>query len=465
MRLYTVFKVHKVAGLVLGLILLLLGFTGFFLNHDNFNFLWDVSVSDRVLPQSIVDKKRKAFQAYKINEKNPQHIIAGSRMGLFVSFDGGHSFKKTLSQQVLAITPAISSSLQEDFQTLYSATTNGIYHSEDAGLNWQQIALVNEVVESFSLFEGHLYAVVDKRDVYKINLKSLQTEKLDITPILSRELPQKVTLSRLVRDLHYGRGIFSGNSSLYINDVAAITLTFLGFSGFLIYFMMRRIRMKKKNNKKHFKLWRKLHSNIVVLLVFIPILMLLITGVFLDHSKLFQPFMKKTILNTSYLPPVYKDLKTDIWGFDFDGKYYRMGNRLGVFNSTDLKHWKLDSEGFAYRLKRINDELFISGMGSPNRQLTQQGWKVLKGTPHMPRDVYELDNKTVFYNARNKDLKFPKSTDTPLYYVMLGLHDGELFSGNWVFINDAAAFSGVILLITGFIKWRRRKKQKKSVAC
>ncbi len=461
MKLYTVFKVHKIAGLAFGSILLLLGATGFFLDHENFNFLWDIKVSDSLLPPSIVEKKLKTINAYKIDTANPEHIIAGSRMGLFVSFDGGESFEKTLNQQIHAIEPERLKH-QEDFNKLYAATSNGIYYSGDGGRQWELFALQNKVVESFSQYEGKIYAVVDKRNVIQVDLQTQQTHKLSLQKIPASELPKQVTLSRLVRDLHYGRGLFSGDSSLYINDYAAIILSFLGISGLVIYFMIRKIRAKQKVNRKYFKLWQKSHSNIIIILSFLPILMLLVTGVFLDHSQLLQNFMKNTVMHSSYLPPVYKNLSTDIWGFDFDGKNYRIGNRLGVFKSSDKKTWQLESKGFAYRIKRVGNELFISGMGSSNKKLTQEGWVLLKDTPSMPRDIYQLNGEIKFYSSHHAHhTKLPQLDSTPLYLIMLGLHDGELLYGQWVFVNDAAAVAGLILLITGFIKWRRKRTIKK----
>ena len=463
MKLYTVFTIHKITGLALGAILVILGVTGFFLDHDNFDYLWDIKVSDRFLPESIIEKKQKAFNAYKINSSDPKHILAGSRMGVFASFDGGISFEKTLSKQVLAIEP-LRIRQQENYQTLYAATSDGIYQSLDGGRGWKLFALKNHVIESFSQFNEQLYAVVDKRDVYQVDIRTANVYQLSLENIESKTLPKQVALSRLVRDLHYGRGLFSGDSSLYINDYAAIIMSFLGIGGFVIYFTIRKIRARQTVNRRRFNLWVKTHSNIIIILSFLPIIILLITGVFLDHSKLFQNFMKKTIFHSSYLPPVYKDLSTDIWGFDFDGKNYRLGNRLGVFKSRNLQNWQLESKGFAYRIKRVEGDLFISGMGSPNRKLTNKGWIPLKGTPHMPRDIYQLNGKTEFYSTRSKNTKLPQLNSTPLYLIMLGLHDGKLFYGQWVFVNDAAALAGLVLLITGFIKWRKKRISKRRLS-
>ena len=457
MKLHTVFTLHKITGLALGAVLFLLGFTGFFLDHDNFDVLWDVTVNDSLLPSSIVEKKQKAFHAYKIDGNNPKHILAGSRMGMFVSWDGGSHFKKTLAQQVLAIEPAEKNN-QANFNVVYAATVDGIYRSLDGGKQWKHIALKNQVVESFGLFDEHIYAVVDKRKVYKINLQTLLVTPLELTNISPEVLPKQVRLSRLVRDLHYGRGLFSGDISLYINDFLAFVLVFLAIGGFIIYFTIRRIRAKKAVNRKYFAFWMKTHSNSIILLSFIPMVFIFfITGVFLDHTGFFKNVLKQTVFETHYLPPVYRNLSTDIWGFDYDGKTYRVGNRLGVFASEDLNVWQLESQGFAYRIKRVAGKLLVSGMGSPNRVLSGKAWKVLKNTPHMPRDVYQIEGKTEFYTPEKA--KLPQLSSTPLYYIMLGLHDGKLLYGQWVFINDIAIMAGMLLLITGFIKWRRKRRK------
>jgi hypothetical protein len=96
-------------------------------------------------------------------------------------------------------------------------------------------------------------------------------------------------------------------------------------------------------------------------------------------------------------------------------------------------------------------------MGSPNRELTDSGWKLLANTPRMPRDIYQLNGKPYFYSSHNPEAKIPLSDSTPLYYLFLGLHDGKLIYGQWVWLNDASVLAGLVLFVTGFIKWRRKR--------
>ncbi|OOZ38252.1 PepSY-associated TM helix domain-containing protein [Solemya elarraichensis gill symbiont] len=298
------------------------------------------------------------------------------------------------------------------------------------------------------------------RSVYRINQESGETEQLDISAIDSDVLPNEIKLGRLVRDLHYGRGIVSGDLSLWINDFSSFILAFLPLSGLIMYIKIRNMKNRKGGSKRSLYLWRKAHSNKLALFTFIPILYLLITGIFLDHTDFFRDFLKSTKLDTAYLTPVYDDLSTDIWGFDYDGSNYRVGNRLGIFKSPDLKTWELESKGFVWRLKRAGDDLYIGGMGSPNRLLTDNGWQVVAESGHMPRDVFQMGNHVHFFGRHSHGFDLPIMDRVPLYHLFLALHDGEFFHELWVYVNDLASIIAILLLITGYIKWKRHYRNR-----
>jgi len=234
----------------------------------------------------------------------------------------------------------------------------------------------------------------------------------------------------------------------------------MAISGLAIYLLTRNIRLRKHHHKNRLFGWRAVHSNRLMIYSFVPITILLITGVLLDHPDFFRQVMKQTHLSTSYLPPVYRNLSSDIWGFDYDGEHYRIGNRLGMFKSTSLSGWQLENRGFAWRMSRLNDGLYVSGMGAPNRVLRDGQWQKLPGTPHMPRDVARDDGKLFFFTRKaDPQHQLPELESVSLYAILLGLHDGEFFHPQWVFVNDLAALAAIVLLITGYIKWRHRKRR------
>jgi hypothetical protein len=122
-----------------------------------------------------------------------------------------------------------------------------------------------------------------------------------------------------------------------------------------------------------------------------------------------------------------------------------------------MKTWKLENKGFVYALKRINNTLYISGMGSSNRIYTNNKYSKAKNTPHMYKDVNIVNEKIEYFSKHSKD-KIPKTENTTLYAIFLSLHDGTFFASWWVFINDFVSVLLLVLLVTGTIRWFSKKK-------
>jgi len=243
--------------------------------------------------------------------------------------------------------------------------------------------------------------------------------------------------------------------SLWINDYGAILLAWLSLSGFLIWW-----RITKKRGAKKTRGLIKTHSNIFAIAAIFPLTVLAITGIFLDHAKALGPFMKSVTVPSYLLPPVYRGLSHDIWSVDFDGKLYRIGNRYGVFTSEDLKKWRLESRGFAYRMFRKGERLFVSGMGAPNRIYENGKWSILKNSPHMFKDIIETKEGTIFFSSHVPKEPLPEFKTATLYSLLMALHDGTLFASWWIWVNDGAALLLLILMVTGTIRWWVKKRAK-----
>ncbi len=435
------YKLHKISGISAGLILLILSISGFFLDHDKWSFLYTTTFSS--VPSHTFHAENKLFTSYYQDKDNPKHIVIGGYRGLFETIDGGKKFTKTASFQVLA-TVAYA-------DTLYIATSNGIYTYNSK--QFIQIALAGDYITALSISKNKVVAVVDKQELMVLDRKTLRILDNTQVHIDSKLLRKDVSLSRFVRDLHYGRGIFDGDVSLLINDYGAIVLTFLALSGYIIW-----ILIKRKKFPKFVRKLIKLHANIFVILAIFPFVVLAVTGIFLDHSSALSKFMRSVTINHTLLPPVYSSLKSDIWSVDYDGKIYRIGNRYGIYKSKNLKDWSFDNRGFAYKMIRRNTNLYISGMGAPNRMLENGRYKVLKNTPHMFRDVVVRNDKISYFSSMNhKDFKLPTFNDITLYTLLLTLHDGSFFGSLWVWINDFSAMMLMLLSITGFMRWAKIK--------
>ncbi len=431
------FKLHKYSGIVAGVVLFVLAVSGFLLNHKNFSFLYTTHF--KTDSATLLEKEKKGFESFWMDEKDEKHIIVAGRRGLFEKKEG--LYHQIFSKACLDIV-----SFNE---ILYIATEDGIYTLIKGILS--PFALQEEFITALSVSENAIVAVIDKRSIIHITEdKKIVTFKKQIA-ISKEQLQHDITLSRLVRDIHYGRGLFDGVGSLWLNDFSALFLAFLAFSGYIIYLLIRL--------KKHPKISRKLiklHANSLVFIAMIPLILLSLTGILLDHSNFFRDAMKKTTINNDYLPPVYHTLSEDIFCIDYYEGTYSIGNRYGVYESKDLKTWKMVSKGFAYKMNRIDESLHVSGMGSSNRSMKKGIYSVEEHTPHMYKALHVKEDKTL-YLAHHSDIALPKFDSISLYTLMLSLHDGSFFSVYWIWVNDIAGVLLLVLLFTGTIRYVKRK--------
>ncbi len=451
---FNIYKLHKYSGIFAGVFLFILAFTGFFLNHDNWRFLYNITFTH--VPKSTLDLQYKSYESYWIDEKNTSHILLGGHRGLFESYNAGKSYRKVLNRAVFAI--------RKYKKSLFLATDSGIYLRANNNVLFKSILLSGKIVNSLNIYKNFLIVAIDKRKIALYDLRKKKLLKEETIQIDKRLLNENITLSRLVRDLHYGRGLFD-DISLLINDFAAIILIILSVSGYIIWILLKNV-YRIKNNKSLIKNIIKSHSNSISILALFPLLILLITGILLDHANGLNKVMKSISIKNIYLPPVYHSLKYDIWGVDYDGKYFFIGNRYGVYRSKNLENFNMVSKGFVYRLIRKNNILYVSGMGSPNRIYKNNKWEVLYNTPHMFKDVVSINKKIFYMSTCGKcqiRFSFPRFKEATLYEVFLSMHDGSFFSSWWIWINDLASILLLILGITGFWRWWKIKKYFKKL--
>lgn len=432
------YKLHKIAGISAGVFLIILSISGFFLDHDKWGFLYTTTFSS--VPSQTLPKQNRLYTSYYKDLNNPNHIVVGSHRGLFESFDAGKDFVTVASFQVLAIKAYANQ--------LYVATSNGIYTYNNKKL--EQIALDGAYITAMSISKNSIVAVVDKEKLVTIDKETHKVLHVTQVSIDKELLKEDIKLSRFVRDLHYGRGVFDGDLSLLINDYGAVMLSFLAVSGFVIWFFIKR--------KIYPKLVRKLirmHASLFAIMAVFPFVILAVSGIFLDHASFLARFMKSVTIPHAVLPPVYDRLKSDIWSVDYDGKVYRVGNRYGIYTSKDLQKWSLENRGFAYKMIRKGEKLYISGMGAPNRVLENGKYRILDKSPHMFRDIV-IDNGNVLYLSMQNiaDFHVPTFENITLYTLLLTLHDGSFFSSWWIWVNDFAAVMLFILCLSGIIRWR-----------
>jgi len=437
------------AGITSGVVLLLLAISGFFLNHDNWKFIYTTTVSNHYLPEETIKLGSKLYNSYLIDtEQNNIQLLSGFR-GVFRSNDSGKNYRQILD---------IPSYTLVDFNAVYYlATTEGMYISKDKGLHWESFALKGEVVTALSVDNKGILAVVDKAELVLLQFDGSVLDRSSVK-IEKKELIHDISLGRLVRDVHYGRGLFDDGLSLLLNDFSTLWLILLASTGYVLWYLIQRIR-KKKQYKKPLSFLLKIHTSSWVLVSVIPLILLALTGILLDHSQFFGKFLHQTTVPHKVLPPIYRTLKEDIWSVDLHDGVYRIGNRYGVYKSDDMKQWHLESKGFAYKMMHDDKRVFVSGMGAANRVYSENRWKTLENTPHMFKSINgEGESRTYF--SSSSDMRLAKLKDTTLYTILLSIHDGSFFASWWVFVNDFVSVLLLILLYTGLRLWYKRIRVK-----
>ena len=66
-------KIHKISGLIAGVVILILSITGLFLNHDNWKFLHNITIN--TVPNELYKMNNGTFNSYWINPNGNIHII------------------------------------------------------------------------------------------------------------------------------------------------------------------------------------------------------------------------------------------------------------------------------------------------------------------------------------------------------------------------------------------------------
>ncbi len=438
-------KLHKLGAHTVVFMLLILSISGFFLNHKNWDFLYTTTV--RSVPSSVIYHNEALIGGYWIDPKDENHILVSGKRGVFESRDKGMSFQRTLALPCNA--------LKVSNGVAYVATHQGIYDDNGTG-QWRVFALPFARINALSITADRIVASIDEREIAVVDMEGKILERTSPN-IDAGELEHDISLARLIRDIHYGRGLLDGIGSLVINDFGTMMLAFLLLSGMTISILIYQTRKKIANRGQAIKKVLKLHATPISILAGIPLILIALSGIVLDHSKLFTPFLKSVTISSMYQPPVYHTLREDIWSVDYDGQTYRIGNRHGIYQSRDLKTWAFENKGFAYKMIRNDEVLYVSGMGAPNRTFKNGQWEKLEHAPHMFKDVFYVDGKLQYLKGHKNTLPMPHFHDATLYSVLFTLHEGSFFGDWWAYVNDVTAVTLIFLLISGTILWMRMK--------
>ncbi|HED52560.1 MAG TPA: hypothetical protein ENI83_03290, partial [Gammaproteobacteria bacterium] len=239
-------KLHTWAGLGAGLWLAVLGITGFVLEHRDWSWMWQSTAPEFLVPAQIIDKARNGtVKLYQINPDRPTQRVAGGPQGLWISHDSGQHWQPVVFTASPAM-PGINMILDDPetgWSQLWLGTRNGVWQLDPVTGEAQSVALEGRNITTLSKAASptELLIVVDKSRLFRLDLTGrMPPAAIDIAPPAPGQLPTHIGLSRLVHDLHFGRGLLAAPVSLLINDVGAWIMLLLPIGGFLFWWLPRR---------------------------------------------------------------------------------------------------------------------------------------------------------------------------------------------------------------------------------
>jgi hypothetical protein len=500
----TAHTIHKWAGLTAGLWLAILGITGIFLDHPEWRWLWQTNINPAFLPEKTAKSVAiGVVRVVRANPANTNEIVAGGPRGLWFSTDGGQHWNRSLFSpyQGQAQTYAIELDPLIGWDRLWFATDDGIWSSENGGKSLVFRSLSGERVTSLSLgfSPDNLTGVINKGEkFFNLNVKTPdRPDWFELPPPTSDSLPSSITLYRYVIDLHFGSGLGDKSTSVLVNDAMAIGWIILGLTGFL-YWLLPKLWKRKRNKGKENSATQKRttlmwlfnsHSSTTGILLIIPAIYLAITGVFIGHSSELKNWLKSIDVPRIYQTPAYSVSNWTGW-VDGIATYrpslgkYSVATRIGLFTTEDSGQlWTREFAGdidldAARRVRQIGNYYYIAnGMGGKVYVQVGQGWQMSKEFDswvgkHLPSDVMQWeDGKLAWLHGKDlyltdssvremdamRKIQLPVDDGVPLFTVIRQLHNGTMLHPDWKWVNDFFAVLSLILVVTGLLRWWKKK--------
>lgn len=456
---------HKWLGIFSAIFLLNLGITGFILDHREWGWLYYDALPAKYLSDEFVSGTTKHTMDIikRSDSSNNSRLLYGGNRGLWWSDDHGSNWQNVVfcDREIMPMITSIVTDINGSFETLYVSTNDGIWRSYDCGKTFERFAFKYQFVNAltYDISTGGLIGVIDRTKVFQYETKHDTVKYLTIQPPDESEIPNSVTMSRFVHDLHFGRGIFSGIGSWLWSDIAGIAMGILAFSGVLFWLLPKHYAKKASrgngiSQKIRGRIYRwtwRIHAPVVGLLASIPIVYLGVTGIFIDHSKELRFWMKSIDVSRQYLPPVYqfRSLKGEIYGivsYPENKNSLTIGTRYGIFDSNDsAQTWKYNHNihTFAMGITRDTNMLSIKGMGGPDYIKKDGGeWKEKKKSSNM---------------GHMSNCNKPITSWVSWFDIIDGLHSGLIIGSWWKWANDIFAIVASVLVLTGVVRWWRKK--------
>ena len=245
-------NIHKWFGLIGGLWIIVLGFSGLMLDHrDDWGWAWRLQVPDSILPhhtrKSLENRHITLAQA---NPDNPDEWIVGGPMGVWQSANDAETWQRLPFEGLKASPMVFSLTLDQTvgWEKLWLATDDGLwsYKVGESVITREGLAGRYLTALDNGSAPGTLVAVENRTDILSWSEQApSDIQKYNLANSQVSGLPEKVSLSRFLFDMHLGRSFFNRPFNMAVNDFGALAMIILAISGFLRWYYMKRWRGTK----------------------------------------------------------------------------------------------------------------------------------------------------------------------------------------------------------------------------
>jgi len=497
-RRITLNRVHKWAGLIAALWLAVLAVTGMMqLNRQQWRWQW---ASGPAIGESIAAHDDKYLWRHnQVNPAMPSIRVASGAVGAFLTRDGGQSWTRlSFGNEIVRNVSALEPHGTATSWTVYAGTDDGVWTLDLATGRFVAAGLQGRSVNSLGLGDGRMVAAVGMSQLFERAIAPAGSawKPVQLAPLPADAGASKVDLGRWLQDIHLGRGLFGGVIDWLLWNAVALGLLVLSMTGIAYWAVMRwcnRARLRPQAARPSSHAMRRaqkaiqwsfrMHAMVVGIVFALPLLLVFLTGIYQDHRSDVQMMFRKILVPPAMLPPAYRgegwrgQLMNVAIASDAKGSLLVVGNRRGIFITRDRgQNWLREPsfKGPAMRLRKIGDNLYVPGRMMRRVQVRRNDvWQELP-VPKPVVMVNELSagpggtiwwtrGDTIFRTTADGQLRgtgenhVPRLGYLPWANFAAELHEGALIWKQWKWINDLVALLGLALVITGFMRWRKRR--------
>ena len=488
-------QVHMWLGLIAFSWLFVLGVTGFILDHPEWRWTkqWTVTSafsSDHIF---IDETLGIILRNFHVDPANPDRMIGSGERGLWrrantevpwadVDYENARGLPR-----LLAMVPDQRAS----WQRIWLATDDGIWLTHGSDEPARQVALPGLEIVALSIGSSptELIGATPNR-AFRLSIDDpdavATTEPLwiPLADVKVDNMPETINLARVLTDMHLGWGLFSRDMSVLINDFGALVIAILCVTGLLQWWLPRRWRKSRAEGRASsraatMRVIYRSHAPILGVLVVLPILYLCITGIFFDHARTFMIASKDIHVSRDVLFSAFDltDMRGEVnaaVGTAGAPETLSLMTRIGLVTTDDngetwrmvddlpmLAHAKGGLTGMLY----THDTTFIGTHGGPIfvRYDGEDSWSQIPGLRMFVQDAARIGDEWILKGSRGfargtldgnlAPLEVPLHdiTGIPINSFVADLHAGFMFTDHWVWVNDVVAIIAIFLALSGLI--------------